>query len=213
MTTTPMKRAGQLIAHLDTLYQIRDVRQLLLLQLSMRERQDQAVLFKRQGGQVTLSLIGTQLSPHSETLQHRAGSVSAAVLLSQLQALSGIAGDDVAFSSGQIAGLVDAETSRIEQSDGLARLDAVLMSLASKLELQPEPEQAGPAQGNPEQGNSAQSTGSEAESSAPGTDQPQDDTADQIAAQDTVQNAGEDGHDSAELVAGGSSGRAARRRS
>ena len=31
MTTTSMKRAGQLIAHLETLHQIRDVRQLLLL--------------------------------------------------------------------------------------------------------------------------------------------------------------------------------------
>ena len=136
MTTTPMKRAGQLIAHLDTLHQIRDVRQLLLLQLVMRERQDQVALFKRYEGAATLSLIGAQLSPPSDQLSHRAGNVSAAVLLSQVQAASGIAGDEVAFSSGQIAAIVDAETQRIEQSDGLARLDAALLSLASKLEQQ-----------------------------------------------------------------------------
>lgn len=136
MTTTPMKRAGQLIAHLETLHQIRDVRQLLLLQLVMRERQDQVALFKRQGEEATLSLIGAQLSPPSEQLSHRAGNVSAAVLLGQVQAASGIAGDEVAFSSGQIAAIVDAETQRIEQSDGLARLDAALLGLVGKLEQQ-----------------------------------------------------------------------------
>ena len=136
MTTTPMKRAGQLIAHLDTLHQIRDVRQLLLLQLSMRERQDQVALFKRHEGAATLSLIGAQLSPPSDQLSHRAGNVSAAVLLDQLQAASSIVGDEVAFSSGQIAAIVDAETLKIEQSDGLARLDAALLSLVGKLEQQ-----------------------------------------------------------------------------
>lgn len=136
MTTTPMKRAGQLIAHLDTLHQIRDVRQLLLLQLVMRERQDQVALFRRQSEGATLSLIGAQVSLPDEQLSHRAGNVSAAVLLGQLQAASGIAGDEVAFSSGQIAAIVDAETQKIEQSEGLARLDAALLSLASKLEQQ-----------------------------------------------------------------------------
>ena len=136
MTTTPMKRAGQLIAHLDTLHQIRDVRQLLLLQLVMRERQDQVALFKRHEGAATLSLIGAQLSPPSEQLSHRAGNVSAAELLGQLQTASGIVGDEVAFSSGQIAAIVDAETLKIEQSDGLARLDAALLGLVSKLEQQ-----------------------------------------------------------------------------
>ncbi len=66
MTTTPMKRAGQLIAHLDILHQIHDVRQLLLLQHAMRERQDQVALFRREPGTsdqpahgtVTLQLIG-----------------------------------------------------------------------------------------------------------------------------------------------------------
>ena len=136
MTTTPMKRAGQLIAHLETLHQIRDVRQLLLLQLSMRERQDQVALFKRHEGAATLSLIGAHLSSPSEQLSHRAGNVSAAELLSQLQTASGIVGDEVAFGSGQIAAIVDAETLTIEQSDGLARLDAALLGLVSKLEQQ-----------------------------------------------------------------------------
>lgn len=53
MTTTPMKRAGQLVAHLEIPHQISDVRQLSLLQLAMRERQDQVALFKRQEGAVT----------------------------------------------------------------------------------------------------------------------------------------------------------------
>ena len=136
MTTTPMKRAGQLIAHLDTLHQIRDVRQLLLLQLSMRERQDQVALFKRHEGTVTLSLIGSQVSSPSEQVSHRAGNVSAATLLHQLQNASGIKGDDVAFSAGQISAIVDAETQQIEQSDGLARLDAALLGLVGKLEQQ-----------------------------------------------------------------------------
>ncbi len=146
MTTTPMKRAGQLIAHLDTLYQIRDVRQLLLLQLVMRERQDQVALFKRHEGAATLSLIGAQLSPPSDQLSHRAGNVSATVLLGQLQAASGIVGDEVAFSSGQITAIVDAETLKIEQSDGLARLDTALLGLASKLEQQLEQQDVGDAQ-------------------------------------------------------------------
>jgi hypothetical protein len=205
MTTTPMKRAGQLIAHLETLYQIRDVRQLLLLQLSMRERQDQAVLFRRQGEQVTLSLIGTQLSPHNDTLNHRAGNVSAAVLLGQLQALSGIAGDDVAFSSGQIAGLVDHETSRIEQSDGLAKLDAVLTGLAPKLELEPQTE---PEQMSMMPGNLEQPAGAEMETVESGTVQ-QENHADQTT-EEAVRDAEDQG--SAEMVAGMSSGRAARRR-
>ena len=134
MTTTLMKRAGQLIAHLETLHQTRDVRQLLLLQFLMRERQDQVALFKRHEGAATLSLIGAHLSSPSEQLSHRAGNVSAAELLSQLQTASGIVGDEVAFGSGQIAAIVDAETLTIEQSDGLARLDAALLGLVSKLE-------------------------------------------------------------------------------
>jgi len=136
MTTAPMKRAGQLIAHLETLHQIRDVRQLLLLQPLMRERQDHIALFKRHEGAATLSLIGAQLSPSSEQLNQRAGNVSAAELLGQLQAASGIVGDEVAFGSGQIAAIVDVETLTIEQSDGLARLDAALPGLVSKLEQQ-----------------------------------------------------------------------------
>ena len=136
MTTTLMKRAGQLIAHLETLHQTRDVRQLLLLQFLMRERQDQVALFKRHEGAATLSLIGAHLSSPSEQLSHRAGNVSAAELLSQLQTASGIVGDEVAFGSGQIAAIVDAETLTIEQSDGLARLDAALLGLVSKLEQQ-----------------------------------------------------------------------------
>ena len=134
MTTTLMKRAGQLIAHLETLHQTRDVRQLLLLQFLMRERQDQVALFKRHEGAATLSLIGAHLSSPSEQLSHRAGNVSAAELLSQLQTASGIVGDEVAFGSGQIAAIVGAETLTIEQSDGLARLDAALLGLVSKLE-------------------------------------------------------------------------------
>ena len=62
--------------------------------------------------------------------------MSAAELLGQLQTASGIVGDEVAFSSGQIAAIVDAETLMIEQSDGLARLDAALLGLVSKLEQQ-----------------------------------------------------------------------------
>ena len=138
MTTTPMKRAGQLIAHLDILHQIRDVRQLLLLQLSMRERQDQVALFRRQEGVVTLSLIGQQPGLPTEMLSHRAGSVAASVLLEQLQTASGIRGDDVAFSAGQIGALVDTETVKIEQSEGLARLDAALLGLVNRLEQQQE---------------------------------------------------------------------------
>lgn len=53
-----------------------------------------------------------------------------------MQTASGIVGDEVAFSSGQIAAIVDAETLKIEQSDGLARLDAALLGLVSKLEQQ-----------------------------------------------------------------------------
>lgn len=136
MTTTPMKRAGQLIAHLETLHQIQDVRQLLLLQFLMRERQDQVALFSRQEETVTLSLIGAQLSPPVEQLSHRAGNVSAAALLSQLQAASGILGNEVAFSSGQLGAIVDAETLKIEGSEGLARLDAALLGLVGKLEQQ-----------------------------------------------------------------------------
>ena len=136
MTTTLMKRAGQLIAHLETLHQTRDVRQLLLLQFLMRERQDQVALFKRHEGAATLSLIGAHLSSPSEQLSHRAGNVSAAELLSQLQTASGIVGDEVAFGSGQIAAIVGAETLTIEQLDGLARLDAALLGLVSKLEQQ-----------------------------------------------------------------------------
>ena len=45
-------------------------------------------------------------------------------------------GDEVAFGSGQIAAIVGAETLTIEQSDGLARLDAGLLGLVSKLEQQ-----------------------------------------------------------------------------
>ena len=59
-----------------------------------------------------------------------------AELLGQLQAASGIVGDEVAFSSRQIAAIVDAETLTIKQSDGLLRLDAALLSLASKLDQQ-----------------------------------------------------------------------------
>ncbi|WP_407540407.1 hypothetical protein Q0M94_03125 [Deinococcus radiomollis] len=134
MTTTPMKRAGQLVAHLDTLLQIRDARQLMLLQLSMRERQDQVALFKRQGEGVTLSLIGAQLAAPTSELTHRAGTASASALLEQLQGISGIRGDDVAFSSGQIAEMITAQTRQIEASDGLARLDAALLALVGRLE-------------------------------------------------------------------------------
>jgi hypothetical protein len=138
MTTTAMKRAGQLVAHLDILNQIHDVRQLLLLQLSMRERQDQVALFKRQEGAVTLSLIGAQLSTPTEELSHRAGNAPASALFGQLQEISGIRGDDVAFSGGQIAEMIAAQTGKIEASEGLARLDAALLSLVSKLESQPD---------------------------------------------------------------------------
>ena len=62
--------------------------------------------------------------------------MSAAELLGQLQAASGIVGDEVAFSSGQIAAIVDAETLKIEQSEGLARLDAALLGLVGRLEQQ-----------------------------------------------------------------------------
>ncbi|GGJ89120.1 hypothetical protein [Deinococcus aquiradiocola] len=155
MTTTPMKRAGQLIAHLDILHQIHDVRQLLLLQHAMRERQDQVALFRREPGTpdqpaqgtVTLQLIGTQPGTATDTLHHRAGSVPAARLLDQLQQVSGIPGNDVAFSAGQIHDLVDAETQRIETSDALARLDAALQALVTRMDAQQtEPPQDAPTQ-------------------------------------------------------------------
>ena len=131
-TTTPMKRAGQLIAHLGVLHQISDVRQLLLLQLVMRDRQDQAALFRRSEQDVTLNLIGVQAPLNSTMLTHRAGTVSAVVLLDQLQALSGIQGNDVAFSSGQINDLITTRTQAIEQSDELARLDAALSVMINR---------------------------------------------------------------------------------
>ena len=157
MTTTPMKRAGQLVAHLGTLLQIRDARQLLLLQLSMRERQDQVALFRRQGAEVTLSLIGAQLAAPTGELTHRAGTAPASALLEQLQAISGIRGDDVAFSSGQIAEMITVQTRQIEASEGLARLDAALLALVGRLEQEMQadqgetepvnsPEEAGQAQ-------------------------------------------------------------------
>ena len=204
MTTTPMKRAGQLIAHLETLHQIRDVRQLLLLQLVMRERQDQVALFKRHEGAATLSLIGAQLSPPSDQLSHRAGNVSVGVLLDQLQAASGIAGDEVAFSSGQIAAIVDAETLKIEHSDGLARLDAALLGLVGKLEQQ-ETGDAPPAAAiittAPESQETAEVSGSEPEPELAEVPFPQEDNAPEDAA-------GEAG----ELVADLPAGRSARRR-
>ncbi|WP_407569212.1 hypothetical protein [Deinococcus altitudinis] len=138
MTTTAMKRAGQLVAHLETLHQISDVRQLLLLQLAMRERQDQVALFRRQEGSVTLSMIGVQPAAPTEELSHRAGNAPAAALLNQLQQISGIRGDDVAFSGGQIAEIITAQTQKIEASEGLAKLDAALLALAGKLESQSE---------------------------------------------------------------------------
>ncbi len=138
MTTTAMKRAGQLVAHLEILHQISDVRQLLLLQLAMRERQDQVALFKRQEGAVTLSLIGAQPAVPTEELSHRAGNAQAAALLNQLQQISGIRGDDVAFSGGQIAEMIAAQTGKIEASEGLVKLDAALLALVGKLESQVE---------------------------------------------------------------------------
>ena len=141
MTTTPMKRAGQLVAHLGTLLQIRDARQLMLLQLSMRERQDQVALFKRQDEGVTLSLIGAQLAAPTGELTHRAGTAPASALLEQLQAISGIRGDDVAFSSGQIAEMITAQTRQIEASEGLARLDAALLALVGRLEQEVQADQ------------------------------------------------------------------------
>ena len=138
MTTTAMKRAGQLVAHLETLHQISDVRQLLLLQLAMRERQDQVALFRRQEGAVTLSMIGVQPATPTEELNHRAGNAPAAALLNQLQQISGIRGDDVAFSGGQIAEMIAVQTGKIEASEGLAKLDAALLALVGKLESQSE---------------------------------------------------------------------------
>jgi len=173
MTTTAMKRAGQLVAHLGILHQISDVRQLLLLQLSMRERQDQVVLFKRQGGAATLSLIGSQPSTPTAELNHRAGNASAGALFDQLQAISGISGDDVAFSGGQIAEMIAAQTQKIEASDALARLDAALLSLVGKLELeapQATGEQAEPADNalpTDAESGTAEAHSSEAEDAAP----------------------------------------------
>ena len=208
MTTTPMKRAGQLIAHLEILHQIRDVRQLLLLQLLMRERQDQVVLFKRHEGAATLSLIGAQLSPPSEQLSHRAGNVSATVLLGQLQAASGIAGDEVAFSSGQIAAIVDAETLKIEHSDGLARLDAALLSLASKLEQQDVGDLQPAATGMatvPEPQETAEASGSASEPERAGVPFSQEGNAPEDTSETDVVETGE-------LVADLPTGRSARRR-
>lgn len=184
MTTTPMKRAGLLVAHLDTLLQIRDVRQLLLLQLSMRERQDQVALFKRQGEAVTLSLIGAQLAAPTSDLVHRAGTAPAAALLDQLQGISGIRGDDVAFSSGQIAEMITAQTRMIEASEGLARLDAALLGLVGRLEqdLQTEsgmPEAAAPAgaDGSPAEVAEARAEPAGAEEPLPEDIAPQDEEA------------------------------------
>ena len=206
MTTTPMKRAGQLIAHLDTLHQIRDVRQLLLLQLVMRERQDQVALFKRHEGAATLSLIGAQLSPPSEQLSHRAGNVSAAVLLDQLQAASGIAGDEVAFSSGQITAIVDAETLKIEQSDGLARLDAALLSLVGKLEQQ-EVSDAQPAAATVATHPESQETAEASESAA----EPEPELA-EFPSQQEADTPDDAPRETGELVADLPAGRAGRRR-
>ena len=130
--TSPMKRAGQLVAHLSVLHQIRDLRQLMLLQFVMSGRQDQAALFRREGDGVTLSVIGSQPALTGPELTHRSGNVPAEALFSQLQTLSGIQGDDVAFSAGQITQLISARTAVIEEGDDLAKLDEALSAMVSR---------------------------------------------------------------------------------
>ena len=204
MTTTPMKRAGQLVAHLDTLLQIRDARQLMLLQLSMRERQDQVALFKRQGEGVTLSLIGAQLAAPTGELTHRAGTAPASALLEQLQAISGIRGDDVAFSSGQIAEMITAQTRQIEASEGLARLDAALLALVGRLEQEVQAEQSETeAVGSPEEAGRAQAETAEPLVEAAAEEAAPEESTPSPADEDAV----------AEPDAGYSQGRPSRRRS
>ncbi len=204
MTTTPMKRAGQLVAHLGTLLQIRDARQLMLLQLSMRERQDQVALFKRQGDDVTLSLIGAQLAAPTAELTHRAGTAPASALLEQLQAISGIRGDDVAFSSGQIAEMITAQTRQIEASDGLARLDTALLALVGRLEQEALAEQGETETvGSPDEGDRAQAEAAEPVAEA---------AAAEVASEESAASPA-DGEAVAEPDTGYSQGRSSRRRS
>ncbi|WP_424950553.1 hypothetical protein [Deinococcus sp.] len=202
MTTTPMKRAGLLALHLDILHQISDVRQLLLLQLAMRERQDQVALFRRQEGAVTLSLIGAQLSTPTEELSHRAGNASAAALLGQLQQISGIRGDDVAFSGGQIHEMIAAQTRRIEASEGLAKLDAALLGLVGRLE-----QELGQEAGEPQSSATPDEAPSAGAESAKLVEAPYPDEA----APEDQQTANEEGV--AEADSGLAAGRSSRRRS
>jgi len=133
-----MKRAGQLVAHLGVLHEIGELRKLLLLQLSMRERQDQVALFRRQADAVTVSLVGAQMLAPAAEIAHRAGTVSASDLLGQLQGISGVTGDDVAFSAGQISEVIARRTSEIEASESLSKLDAALNTIAGTLRPPPE---------------------------------------------------------------------------
>lgn len=208
MTTTAMKRAGQLVAHLGILHQISDVRQLLLLQLSMRERQDQVVLFKRQGGAATLSLIGAQPSTPTAELTHRAGNASAGALFDQLQAISGISGDDVAFSGGQIAEMIAAQTQKIEASEALAKLDAALLSLVGKLELEV-PQATGE---QTEQNDGAAATDAEAGAAEAQTPEAEDATP-LTASAEAAGSTPEEGTGEPEADTGLSSARTSRRRS
>ncbi|MGY2894670.1 hypothetical protein [Deinococcus sp. UYEF24] len=209
MTTTAMKRAGQLVAHLETLHQISDVRQLLLLQLAMRERQDQVALFRRQEGAVTLSMIGVQPAAPTEELSHRAGNAPAAALLNQLQQISGIRGDDVAFSGGQIAEMIAVQTGKIEASEGLAKLDAALLALVGKLESQSEAVPAPTVQEATPVSDEAAPDSLAAES-APEMEEPA--YSDESAADDSEATEPDEDR-SAELSAGLTPGRSSRRRS